>query len=357
MKSVGDLSQLGGTQLVTLADGVERGVRVVEFRNTVGLEFGVIVDRAFDIGWCRWRGRSLAWHSPTGFTGPWYREPEGLGFLRSFGGGLFATCGLDHILFPEDDPEVTYNYPGRQSSTYGLHGRVSNTPAELIGHGLIDRDGTPTLYAKGRVTQAGALAEHLVLTRTVTVALDGSVISWSDEIANEGWYPTPHMYLYHMNFGAPLLSATTELLAPIEEVVFRTDSAAGEPDDVHLRFHAPEQGFLEQAFAHKMKPDSDGHVRVALINNDDENAPWGAVVTYDHDRFPNFFQWRYLDAGRYVTGLEPSTNGLTGRAGAREAGELAMLEPGQSVVYDTSVEVVEGKAAVDELRKKIGEQE
>ena len=35
---------------VTLGDGVERGVRVLEFRTGTGFEFDVVVDRAFDIG-------------------------------------------------------------------------------------------------------------------------------------------------------------------------------------------------------------------------------------------------------------------------------------------------------------------
>lgn len=354
MMSVGDVSQLGGTQLVTLADGAERDVRVVEFRNTRGLEFDVLADRGFDIGWCRWKGRSLAWHSPTGFTGPWYREPEGFGFLRSFGGGLLTSSGLDHILYPEEDPEVTHNHPGRRSSVYGLHGRISNTPAEIVGHGIKGGDDGPTLFAAGRVVQAGAFAEHLVLERTYEVGLDGSTISWTDSVINEGWYPTPHMFLYHMNFGAPLLSPSTELVAPIEEVVFRTESAADDPDDVYLRFQAPQRGFIDQVFAHRMRPDAAGRVHVGLINHDDEENPWGVVVSYDYERFPHFFQWRYLDAGRYVTGLEPSTNGLTGRAEARESGELRMLEPGELVSSAASVEVIEGRPAVDDLRERIG---
>ena len=101
-RAYGDLQQIGGARLVTLEDGPERGVRVIEFRTSTGIELGVIVDRALDLGWCRHHGRSVAWHSPTGFVGPWYREPQGLGFLRSFPGGPTVTCGLDHILFPED---------------------------------------------------------------------------------------------------------------------------------------------------------------------------------------------------------------------------------------------------------------
>lgn len=353
---IGDVSQIGQTQLVSMEEGAERGVRVIEFRTGSGLDFGVMVDRGFDIGWCRWRGRSLAWHSPTGFVGPWYREVDGLGFLRSFGGGLFTTSGLDHILFPEEDPNDTYNYPGRQSASYGLHGRLSNTPARIVEHGLVEENGVPVLTATGRVSQAGALEEHLVLERKVSVGLVGQHIEWFDRVTNEGFYPTPHMYLYHMNFGSPLLSPTCELIAPIEEVTFRTESAAGSDGD-YLQFHEPRTGFVEQVFGHRMRSRADGRVKVALINHDDAQRPWGMVLSYDGFRFPYFFQWRYLDAGRYVTGLEPSTNGLSGRQGARDAKEMKILDPGESVEYRTSLEVVEGLEHIEAIREEIGEGE
>src|SRR5207237_5767559 len=79
-ENVGHLQQLGGTRLVTLQDGVERGVRVVEFRTAAGLDFAVLVDRAMDIAWCRYNRRSISWLCPVGLIGPWYREPEGPGF-------------------------------------------------------------------------------------------------------------------------------------------------------------------------------------------------------------------------------------------------------------------------------------
>jgi hypothetical protein len=71
-------------------------VRVLEFGSESGFDFDVVVDRGFDVGRCSQGGRSLAWISPTGFPGPWFADPEGLGFLRGFGAGLLTTCGLDH---------------------------------------------------------------------------------------------------------------------------------------------------------------------------------------------------------------------------------------------------------------------
>ena len=71
MRRVGRLEQVAGVRLVSLGDGVERGVRVLEFRTGTGFSFDVLVDRSMDVGRCELRGRSLAWLSPTGVVGPW----------------------------------------------------------------------------------------------------------------------------------------------------------------------------------------------------------------------------------------------------------------------------------------------
>ena len=329
LERVGDLRQWGGTRLVTLEDGAERGVRVVEVSTAAGLDFGVVVDRALDIGWFRWRGRSCAWLSPTGFTGPWYREPDGMGFLRSFAGGLLATCGLDHILFPQVDAHDTYDYPGRSETSYGLHGRVSSTPGILRHHGTswegdtaAARSWKATCGRPGRSPRTSCSAAG---SRRRSTGMDVLI---EDEVTNEGHHPTPHMYLYHMNLGAPLLESGTELVAPILETTWQTPTATTPGE--HLEVPAPRAGFLEQAFLHSMAASADGTVSVGLVNTAWSDGPWGVEVRYDAAAFPVFLQWRYLDAGTYVIGFEPSTNGVDGRDKDREEGRLIILAPGES---------------------------
>ena len=54
------LSQFAGVRLMTLGDGVERGMRMLEFRTGTGLRFTVLVDRALDIADCEYRGAASA---------------------------------------------------------------------------------------------------------------------------------------------------------------------------------------------------------------------------------------------------------------------------------------------------------
>jgi hypothetical protein len=335
---------------VTLEEGAERGGRVVEVTTTAGLDCARVVERAMDVGGFRWRGKACAWLSPTGFAGPWYREPEGMGFLRSFAGGLIATCGLDHILFPQVDTHDTYDYPGRSETSYGLHGRVSSTPGVLRRHGTTWDGDAATIAVEGDVRQAGALAENLVLHRRISTTLDGLDVLVEDEVTNEGHHPTPHMYLYHMNLGAPLLEEGTELVAPILETTWQTPTATTPGE--HWEVPAPRAGFLEQAFLHTMAQADDGTVSLGLVNRAGDEL-WGLEVRYDGAAFPRFLQWRYLDAGTYVIGFEPTTNGVDGRDKDREAGRLIILEPGESRRYRTVVRVLADAASCDDLRARV----
>ena len=113
----GALSQFAGVRLMQLADGIERGIRLLEFRTGSGLRFTVLIDRAFDIADCEYRGAAIGWNSPAGFRHPSLHEYEGeggLAWLRSFS-GLLITCGLDHILFMHSDTAEHYHYVHRKS--------------------------------------------------------------------------------------------------------------------------------------------------------------------------------------------------------------------------------------------------
>src|SRR3954462_15643696 len=133
----GMLSQFAGVRLTTLGDGLERGIRMLEFRTGTGLRFTVLIDRALDIADCDYQGKSIGWHSPSGFRHPGLHEYEGesgLAWTRSFS-GLLLTCGLDHILFMNEVPADEYGYPPRKTVNHSLHGRVSAIPARLTGYG------------------------------------------------------------------------------------------------------------------------------------------------------------------------------------------------------------------------------
>ena len=61
--------------------------------------------------------------------------------------------------------------------------------------------------------------ENLVLTRRIEAQLGGRAIAILDRVENRGFRPTPHMLLYHFNFGWPLLDQGSRFLAPVRTIV------------------------------------------------------------------------------------------------------------------------------------------
>ena len=348
----GDLTALGGVRSVVLDNGTERGVRALEFRTGSGLIFDVLVDRAMDIGPAEHAGRSFGWRSATGFRHPGlheYRDEDGLAWLRSFS-GLLVTAGLDHTLFTATVDASHYKYPYRQQVWNGLHGRLANIPARLVGYG--EQWTSPErciLWAEGEIRQAAVFGEHLRLHRRIEADLGGDEIRLTDTVSNFGFDPTPHMFLYHINLGWPVLDEGSRYVAPIRRTLMATPSVA-EQRVSYSRMPAPQPGFVEQVYAHEMVPDADKRVTAALIN---ERLEIAVAVDWSTDEFPNAFEWLHLREGAYALGIEPSTHGVGGAPAARQDGTLIWLKHAESRSYATRFRVVHGREALGDLERSI----
>lgn len=349
----GHLAQFAGVRLMTLGDGAERGVRMLDFRTGSGLRFSVMVDRGMDIAEVEHKGRAIGWHSPAGFRHPAYFDPEsedGLGFTRSFSGFL-ATCGLDHILGAEEVPALNYNYPRRATARHGLHGRVANLPARLTGYGEAWDGDRCILWAEGVVVQAAVFGEVLHLHRRIEADLGGDEIRLADRVVNAGFATTPHMYFYHINIGHPVIDEGSRYLAPIREVVWASHTARYRAQGVGYRtLSAPREGFAEQVWQHDMAGDAAGEVPVAVVN---DRLGFGIEVTTRRDQLPCAYQWQNLQAGQYVMGIEPSTHHVLGNLAARERGEMIWLGAGEARDYSARFRVLDGAPAIAAAEARI----
>jgi Domain of unknown function (DUF4432) len=349
----GRLTQFGGVRLVTLGDGLERGMRMLEFRTGSGLCFGVLVDRAMDIADLSHNGRAIGWHSPTGFRHPGLHEPEGdggLGFTRSFSGFL-NTCGLDHILGPEEVPADNYNYPRKATVRHGLHGRVGAIPARLTGYGERWEGERCILWAEGIVVQAAVFGEVLHLHRRIEADLGGNEVRLTDRVVNAGFAKTPHMFFYHINLGYPVIDEAARYLAPIREVVWATHEASLTAQSTgYRRCPAPKVGFAEQVWQHDMAADPAGLVPVAVVN---DRIGLGLLVETRKDQLPCAYQWQNFQAGHYVMGVEPSTHHIQGDLFARDRGEMIWLEAGDARDYSTRFQVLDGATEIAAAEARI----
>jgi len=350
----GMLSQFAGVRLMTLGDGLERGLRMLEFRTGSGLRFTVLVDRALDIADCEYKGQAVGWHSPSGFRHPGlhdYEGEQGLAWARSFS-GLLLTCGLDHILGRDEVPADTYNYPGKKSVVHSLHGRIGTIPARLTGYGEAWDGDRCVLWAEAIVQQSTVFGEDLHLLRRIEADVGGNEIRLSDRVVNHGFNRTPHMYFYHINVSHPLLDEGSRYLAPIKEVVWA--GHAGERYEAQkVGYHtmpAPQLGFSEQVWQHEMAASAAGEVPVAVVN---DRLGLGFEVVTRKDQLPCVYQWQNFQAGQYALGIEPSTHHVLGNLAARERGEMIWLEHGESRSYDAVFRVLDGTDEIIAAERRI----
>lgn len=356
-RRVGHISQIADVRLLTSDNGPSRGVRYLQFRTGTGFSFEVAVDRGFDVGRCEFRGASVAWIPPTLLPAPWFFEDQGgFGWLRTALGGLNNTCGLTHIGNPEEASVAHYNFPARASERYGVHDRAALIPAELVSFGERWEGERLILEAIGRVTQAQAYGENLVLTRTYRTELGASFFTMEDEVENRGFLPVEHMMLYHFNIGFPFVSEDSELVAPsagTPKLLFGT--ADVEDRASWSRFIAPQRNWIQQTFEHSMAADDKGEVEVALFNPKLFGGT-GVSVRYDAVAMPRYIEWRMMGEGQYAVGIEPCTNGF-GRQAVREAGELIVLQPGERRRYRTRIAIIgagEMQALTEETKRRAG---
>jgi hypothetical protein len=335
---VGGMAQVAGVRLAELAEGRVRGLRAAEVYTGSGFRFQVLVDRGLDLGAAEHSGRPLAWLHPALGT-PALHERAGLGWLRTFGGGLVTTCGLDH--FGPPDPE---------GEGFGLHGRASHLPAENLRVRQEWRGDDYVLEIEGETRQGRLFGENLRLERRLSTRLGATSLVLEDRVTNEGYRPAPLAVLYHCNFGFPVVSPGSELVVRDRSVRPRDPAAeAGLAD--HLRFSPPTPGFAEQVFFHDLQVGGDGLVAAAIVNRP---LGFGAFLRWRAAELPVLAHWKMTGEGEYVCGLEPSTHAMTPtRREQRENGSLRDLAPGASVSFRLEIGALPDAAAVQAFEEGV----
>lgn len=348
LRRVGRLDQVAGVRLVTLGDGMGRGVRLLEFRTGTGFSFDVVVDRTFDVGRCEMGGRPLAWIANPGTVGPWYYENDPWGWFRSWGGGMVVTCGLDHTLGPGEDSAEDFHQPHiRTTQPFALHGRVGGLPARLVGYGERWDGDECVLWAEGEVLQSTIFGEHLAMRRRIEARIGESRFTIHDEVENVGHHRTSHMFLYHCNVGFPIVDDGSELLVPAAA----TTTDYGVPIEGYRTLTAPIGGFTEACFEHELVAESAGTVPVAVVNRE---LGLGVYQVFHLAQLAHHTVWRMMGEDTYGLAMEPSTNRDAGRWDARKRGELQFLEAGETRHYDLEIGALDGVAMIDAFAGRVG---
>lgn len=323
----GRMEQVAGITRTTFDDGPSRGIRCAQVRNGSGLQFDVLLDRGMDIGQAFYKGVPLAFLTPSSFGHPAFYDAEGFGWLRNWGGGLVTGCGLSNVGVPVESGSSGVAGPD------GLHGRLSNLPAEEIH----TQSGLENLSVGGTVRQAQIFGENLEMTRTVSTAFGDNSLTITDQITNRGFRSEALMQLYHINVGFPLLTENSRLSAVEHGIQPRTEN--DEKDQPNwFKSQAPAPGTPEQCFYHDLPADAEGMASMQLQSPD---CGLALTVSFRKAELPFFTQWKMMASGAYAMGLEPANCHPDGREAEQENGTLRTLEPGESTEHVVRIKIEE----------------
>jgi len=333
LNKISNAAQIGGIEISVLDNGLGRGTRIAWINTGSGLRYKVVIDRAMDIADAFYNQHNIAWLSNPGVTAP-DRFSKGMGWLRNFGGGLLTTCGLSHVGGPESD-----EYGER-----GLHGLISNTPAEIIS--IIQPDpanGKLEMSITGIIKETQVFGPILELRRTITGKLGEAKIVIIDEVVNRSNTASPHMLLYHINFGWPLVDKGSKLLWQGKWNSPTPDSPAkifkeGIDFKTCPDILAAHSGTGEDVAFIDIDADEHGKAHCGIYN---ENLKLGVFLNFPKKQLPWLINWQHWGKNEYVTALEPATNPPIGQSNAREKKTLVVLEPGEKRTYRLELDVLE----------------
>jgi hypothetical protein len=327
---VGNHKQLGGIETSVLDNGAGAGVRIAWIDTGSGLRYKLVLDRGMDIAEAVYNDCNLAWIGHIGVVKPQPLSNQGLHWLRTFGGGLLTTCGLDHVGGPETD----------EFGDRGIHGQISNLPAEIISIQQPNVfSGDMNFSITGIIRQARIFGPCLALKRTISGTIGNPAIQIEDEILNEGNQAAPIMILYHFNFGYPLLDKGCVIKSDGDSFVRTGHEFLANPENLEiLPDPSPlHNGAGESVIVYNVSKIQRELAHCSLWN---PHKHLGVQLEWNKNELPFMSNWQHFAKNEYVTGLEPGTHPPVGQSNARKEGTLQFLEPGEKKVLKLELKVI-----------------
>jgi galactose mutarotase-like enzyme len=328
---VGRIEQIGGVRRFQLSEGPENGVELIQVRTGSGLTYYVSPSRGMDISLTEFCGVPISWQSANGEIHPAYFDASGIEWLRTAVGGLLMTCGLTQVGASCKDDGIQL----------GLHGRAHHLAARQVSALADWNEDDYEMILSGMIEETAIFQENLRLTRRIKSVLGTNKIFIDDTVENQGFKPTPHMILYHFNFGYPLMDKDTVVSFPSRKVLPRETET---PIDGYDRWQIPEISYQERVYYHENIISDSNDVTHVKIQNPRFPFPTGehalsVNLYWSTKQLPKLVQWKMPGAGTYVLGIEPSHCYVEGRAAERNRGTLVILEPGESRSYQLELEI------------------
>ena len=293
---------------MTCVEGRGKGTDLFRVTNTAGLDFDVLIDRCMGIGQLRADGQLISYTSETGIVHPAYYEKDGFCWLRSFGGGFLATCGLTQV--------------GEPCTDHGLHGRIDNIPAEQVSWKRFWKDDILWAEISGIMYEVSHQGEYLSLRRTIRLNHCDKKIRIEDTVENLGSKPQPFMLLYHINMGAPFLRPGTKVTLPQSRIQTFDPVAESHTDCTALVPDVSEER-LDLLWLHH--PQKSCAMHTAMVDNGNRQIR----IAWSAETLPILGHWMLLQPKDYVLALEPTNTHLQGQDWESANNTLQYLNSGE----------------------------
>ncbi len=341
LKRVGDISQICDVKSFEYNDGPSKGIRAIGIKNISGLDFSILLDRSLDISSLYYGSLPIYYKTKVRETSPAFFDNKGLEFLRTFNAGFLTTGGLSNTGWPcvENDEE------------FGLHGRISNTPAERVNIKEEWEADEYKVVVEGKVREAKFFGDYLELSRKITTYAGKPKIIIQDTVQNIGFRKSPIMILYHFNFGFPFLDHNAKVLLNETKIEAGTEETEGHFDE-YKNFIKPVPEFAAQLFYHDIKADKEGKINIAVVNEKlNKGEGIGIAFKFNKDTLPCVNQMKNMAYGEYICSIEPGSNFVRGRKEEKERGNLQYLEPGESKEFKIEIDVLESNKEIIDFKE------
>ena len=320
------IQQLCSAKQFVMKDSKGIDINIITVNNGSGLSFDILIDRALDIGNCFYNNINIAYITKNEYLSPKHFNEGKSGFLDNFTGGLLTTCGLQNV-----GPSCIID-----DVHFSMHGKVSNIVAKNVTIQKEWIDEEYVIVVSGVITEENQNGDKISLIRKITTKFNCNDIIIDDAIINNSSSKINVMFMYHFNFGYPLISESTKLIFPKGKIIPR-DNEAKIGLSRYSIVEKPTLNYKEQVFFHKS---IDLKSKVSILNND--NAIKVDLI-YNSSQLPKLTQWKMMSISDYVIGIEPGLSEPNGREYA--------LDKNETVSFD-SLEMKEFKVTIKFFNQK-----
>lgn len=335
LKKVGSMQQVAFIRPIMFLEGRAGSLKGFDVKNG-DLRFQVISDKCLDISDFSYKGININFIAKQGLIGRMDYDTHGEEGTRSLMGGLLFTCGLENTCIPS---KVDQSY-------FPMHGRIRSTPAEHTGATARWEEESYCLEVTGEMREAELFGKNLTLKRSIKTIYGEKSVKITDVIENESFQEEPMMVLYHFNIGYPLLDEGAMVVLPTKKVMPR-DVEAEKDEKLWNLMEAPIENEDERVYLHDLAQDRDGNTFACLMN---EKMELGIKIEFNKKYLPKFVQWKSLNAGDYVMGLEPTNSGVYGLSYEKEY--VHKIKPFEKEKIELILTIVEGKDELEKIKKE-----